>query len=56
MNFVRTETEVNQLLDLCSERVEAGNTITFNSYEEGVKAAIEWVLGVTNEIPVEETE
>lgn len=41
---MRTEKEIHEQIDIASKRVEEGNLCSFLSYEEGVKAALEWIL------------
>lgn len=45
----RSENAIRWQIDACDDSDLAGMT-----YEEGVKAALEWVLGDTQEKPVEE--
>ncbi|MBO5602923.1 MAG: hypothetical protein J5957_10060 [Prevotella sp.] len=46
MEFVPTENEINNVLNECSEREELGETkYPGKTYEEGVKAALEWAQG-----------
>jgi hypothetical protein len=46
MEFVPTENEINNVLSECSEREELGETkYPGKTYEEGVKAALEWAQG-----------
>ena len=41
---VRTESEINEVLDKVFESEESGSIYPGMSYEDGVKAAIEWIL------------
>ncbi len=51
----RTEEEIDQCLDLISESIDEGySNFPGMTYEEGVKAAILWVTGETDEHPTEE--
>lgn len=46
MNIVRTEQEIYDLLNQCTEAEETGiSTYPGMNYEQGIKAAIEWVTG-----------
>ena len=46
MEIVRNEQEVWDLLNQCSEAEETGNSqYPGMSYEDGIKAAIEWITG-----------
>jgi len=50
---VRTETEINEVLNICSEREEKGETRHFSStHEIGVQQAILWLIGDIDEFPV----
>jgi hypothetical protein len=55
MEVKQSETEINQVLNKCSEAQETGETIAHGqSYEDGVKAGIEWILGWIRTNPMEE--
>ncbi len=41
----RTEKDIYMLIDQATERLRHGELYTGMSYEEGVKDALEWVLG-----------
>ncbi len=41
----RTEKEIYELIDQANERIENGDLYTGMSYEDGVKDALEWILG-----------
>lgn len=46
MAIYRTEDEIYEQIDLANQLKEDGDTIGFAlSYEDGVKAALEWILG-----------
>ena len=49
---MRTEAEVNDMLDL----TEKCHDLTGMSYQEGVKATLEWVAGFSDEAPYTEDE
>lgn len=53
MNIIRTEQEIWDLLNQCmdSENTGASNYPSM-SYEQGIKAAIEWITGDTNDHPI----
>lgn len=52
---VRTEDEIDELLNECSECEETGDShFPGMSYENGVKAAIEWLNGDTDSHPIKE--
>lgn len=53
MNIERTDQEIYDLLDECSEAENNGNSqYPGMSYEQGIKAGIEWVTGNVNEHPL----
>ncbi len=55
MNIVRTEQEIYEVLDECLNSENTSTSIYPGmSYEQGVKAAIEWIIGNTNEHPINE--
>lgn len=46
MEFVPTENEINNVLNECMEKEELGETrYPGMTYEQGVKAALEWEQG-----------
>jgi hypothetical protein len=45
----KSEDEVLRLLDEVNDRIESGSTYAGMTYEEGVKAALEWAYGFTDE-------
>lgn len=52
---MRTEQEINDLLNECMKAEENGTQrYPAMSYEQGVKAGIEWLLEYTNDHPLEE--
>lgn len=54
MEIKRTEKEIDELLNKCSEAEENGDTsYPGMSYEQGIKNALEWALGYTNDNPLE---
>lgn len=52
--IARTESEINDVLNKCCEADENGSVYPGMSYEDGVKAGIEWVTGDTDEPPFED--
>ncbi|WP_153837726.1 hypothetical protein [Bacteroides salyersiae] len=53
--IVRTSEEIDELLNQCSESEETGHAhFPSMSYEQGVKAAIEWLCGYVNDHPINE--
>ena len=54
MNVVRKEDEVNTLLDRCMMAEETGNSeYPGMSYEQGIKAGIEWLTSRKADHPLE---
>ena len=50
-----TEKEINDVLDKCADAENEGKTRWRSmTYEQGVRAGIEWVLGNTDENPLED--
>ena len=46
MEFVPTETEIDNVLNECMEKEELGETkYPGMTYEQGIKAALEWAQG-----------
>lgn len=51
----RSEQKVNEQLNLACEWEEAGGSaVPGSSFEAGVRAAIEWMIGDREEEPIEE--
>lgn len=48
----RTEKEIYDQIDKANENIESGDGFHGMSYEDGVKAALEWVLGM-DDAPME---
>lgn len=56
MIIKRTNKEIDELLNLVNSRINDGGTeFGGMTYEQGVEAGIEWILGRTNEHPYEVT-
>lgn len=50
----RTEEEINELLNKCSEAEEEGaSRYPGMTYEEGIHAAIDWMLGYNDDNPLD---
>lgn len=49
-----TEKEMFDQIDLANEGIEEGGKFNGMSYEEGVKATLEWVMGQVKEKPMDE--
>lgn len=55
MEIVRTEKEINQLLNECDEAEDMGTTkFPGMTYEQGIKEAIEWLSGDSNCYPLDD--
>ena len=55
MNIVRSEQEIFDLLNLCADAEETGSSIYPGMiYEQGIKAAIEWLVGDIDNHPINE--
>lgn len=53
MNIVRTDQEIYEVLDECLNSENTSISIYPGmSYEQGVKAAIEWIIGDTEDHPI----
>jgi hypothetical protein len=50
----KPEHEVKEQLRLAEVRKQVGTRWPAMSYEEGVAATLQWLLGVTDEVPIEE--
>lgn len=54
MEIVRTKEEIYDVLDKCIEQMEYGESIFHGmSYEEGVQAMYDWLVGNTDDNPME---
>lgn len=52
---MKLETEILEELSQADDVLDSGESKFFGmTYEEGVKAALEWVLGYTNDRPMED--
>ena len=55
MKVVRTEEEINRLLNECVEAEEMGTTkFPGMTYEQGLKDAIEWLCGDSSCYPLDD--
>lgn len=55
MEIVRNEQEIWDLLNQCADAEEIGSSkYPGMSYEQGIKAAIEWIIGDINDHPINE--
>lgn len=51
---MRSDKEINEVLEKCFEAEENGSAYSGMSYEDGVKAAIDWMSGYTDEKPFDD--
>lgn len=55
MDIDKTEIVIQNMIDRCSEAEQTGITeYPSMSYEDGVKAALEWVVGYTETAPFDD--
>lgn len=53
--IVRNESAIDAILNVCAEREEEGNSaVPGMTYEQGVKAGIEWLTGKHQPHPLDE--
>ena len=50
---MKTRKEVDELLNKVQQAIESGEGYHGMTYEEGVKAALEWVMDDIDEEPIE---
>jgi len=50
---MRTKEEINEQLDKAENALVSGEGYFGMTYEAGVKAAIEWIMGDVDEKPIE---
>lgn len=57
LDIARTEDEVDDVMNTCSEAIDSGDSnFEGMTYEQGVQAALDWVLGRTEDHPFPEEE
>ena len=49
--IIRSEDEINRVLNWADEGVEDGSKFPGQSYESGIKAMYEWLVGDTEDVP-----
>lgn len=54
MCIKRSDVEINEQIDKAIEGIEDGSMYPGMSYEEGVRSALTWIIGDTDEKPMEE--
>lgn len=50
----KSREEIDSCMNLAAEAIEQGSKYPGMTYEEGVRAALEWVTGDVSEHPMEE--
>lgn len=50
----RTKNEINDVLDKCMDAEENGSNFSGMSYEQGIRAGIDWITGDTDDHPIDE--
>lgn len=50
----RTQSEIDEQMNLAADGENDGSKYPGMSYEQGVKAALEWVTGITDTKPMED--
>lgn len=53
-SIVRSEAEIDEVLNKASEAFDEGSKYPGMSYEDGIRAFAEWLFGDTNDNPFEE--
>ena len=51
---MRSLSEIKEMVGDTLDRIDSGRSYHGMTYEEGVLAALDWVLGNTNDKPIEE--
>ena len=52
-----SEDEISEVLGICDESIEAGDSSSPElTYEEGVRAAIVWLFGMTEQHPFDDND
>lgn len=44
----KTDNEIYDQIDKANEKINSGDTDGFRSYEDGIKDALEWIMGNGN--------
>jgi hypothetical protein len=53
-DIIRSESEINELLDKVSEGRNHGSKFAGMSYEDGIQAMYDWLVGNVDENPMED--
>lgn len=53
MEIVRTDKEIDEVLNKASESMEHGSKYPGMSYEDGIKNMYEWLCGLIDDDPME---
>ncbi len=51
---IRSKEEIDEVMNKAYEQMENGSKWSGMSFEEGVRAAIDWMLGNTDDNPMED--
>lgn len=51
---MRTKEEMYEQIDIATEKQESGEGFRGMSYEDGVKAALEWAIGIIDDKPMDD--
>lgn len=51
---MRTQAEIHSQIDMANEKEESGSGFNGMNYEDGVRAALEWILGGTDSKPMDD--
>ena len=51
--LVRTDQEISEVIGWCFEANDNGTYYSGMSYEDGIRAAIDWITGVSDDSPVQ---
>lgn len=46
--ITKTDDEIYEQIDKANEKINSGETDGLRSYEDGIKDALEWIMGVGN--------
>lgn len=53
MEIIRREKDIENLYDWIDEGIEEGSHYPGMSYEDGIKATLDWLFGYSNENPMD---
>ena len=52
VEVIRTEEDVHEQICRCVERMMQGSLYPYKTFENGVREAMEWMIGDTDDIPM----